>query len=388
MQKSNWLKKIGKHQRKWYLRWHLYLGLFAGTIIMIVALSGTILTFRDEIDRWLNPELMLVEPQGEVLPVGMLLQKAQQQRPNWQISGLFVPELDQAELAYQIRAVGEKKQIFINPYTGELLGSRLRDSAFIGIMLSLHRRLLLPAWGRYIVGLSALILIIMTITGLRQWIPKRWAMLKARLSVRFDASRKRQNYDWHNVLGFYSSPFVLILALTGFGITFSIILVPLSFLLSGKAPQSLATIFDPHYIVLDCDPISAEDALAIGQAIIPQGQFTSINIPTDSTAAYQIFFEVKHEGNLVKREFLAIDQYSGAVIFDTPTDGPYLGMAYLDWISPLHYGTFGGNLTRWIVFFASLVPVALYFTGLFIWLPRYRKQKRQKQHEPAKSVTA
>ncbi|MEL7530527.1 MAG: PepSY-associated TM helix domain-containing protein, partial [Bacteroidota bacterium] len=378
MEKSRWISRVGHHQKKWYLRWHLYLGLFAGTIIMVVALSGTVLTFRDEIDRWLNPDLLLVKPQGEVLAIHKLLEITQRQESDWEIVGIFVPELDQPERSYQIRVEGDKRQIFINPYDGQIIGSRVRDDAFIGIMLSLHRRLLLPTWGRYIVGISALILVIMTITGLRQWIPKRWKMLQSRLSVRFSGSKKRQNYDWHNALGFYSAPFVLILALTGFGITFTTILVPLSFLLSGEPVQTLETIFDPQSVIQSekSSSITVEEAITIAEATIEGGVFTSINMPHDSLGAFQVFLNVPQANGTLKREFLAIDQYSGGVIYDTPHDGPYLGMAFLDWLTPLHYGTFGGSFTRWVVFFASLIPVALYFTGLFIWLPRFKKQRK------------
>ena len=371
------LRQIGLHQKRWYLRWHLYLGLLAGGVIAIVALSGTVLTFRNEIDRWLNPALMEVEPQGEPLSIGTLVQKAQAQRPEWEIRGVFVQELDQPRLSYQVQVVGVKEQTFINPYTGELMGQRLRDSAFIGVMLSLHRRLLLPPWGRYLVGLCSLILLIMIITGLRQWMPRQWKQLKARLTVKRGASAKRQNYDWHQVLGLYSSPFVGILALTGFAITFSTVIVPLAFLLSGKPVKTLTDIFDPHSVYTEgAKPIPVDSAMAVGYATIPGGEFTSIRIPTDSLGAYQIYFEREGPGRSREREFLAIDQYSGAVIFDTPRDGPYLGMAYLDWVTPLHYGTFGGTFTRWVVLVASLVPVALFVTGLYVWLPRYRKRKR------------
>jgi len=112
------LRQIGLHQKRWYLRWHLYLGLLAGGVIAIVALSGTVLTFRNEIDRWLNPALMEVEPQGEPLSIGTLVQKAQAQRPEWEIRGVFVQELDQPRLSYQVQVIGVKEQIFINSYTG------------------------------------------------------------------------------------------------------------------------------------------------------------------------------------------------------------------------------------------------------------------------------
>ncbi|WP_346985148.1 PepSY-associated TM helix domain-containing protein [Chryseobacterium sp. POE27] len=48
------------HQKRWFGKWHLYVGIFAGLILTIVGLTGSILVFQDEIDQALNPELFEV----------------------------------------------------------------------------------------------------------------------------------------------------------------------------------------------------------------------------------------------------------------------------------------------------------------------------------------
>ena len=46
-----------KHQKRWFGKWHTYVGIIAGGILAFVGLTGSILVFQDEIDRALNKEL-------------------------------------------------------------------------------------------------------------------------------------------------------------------------------------------------------------------------------------------------------------------------------------------------------------------------------------------
>ncbi|MEO1450910.1 MAG: PepSY-associated TM helix domain-containing protein, partial [Bacteroidota bacterium] len=125
------MDRIGAHQRRWYLRWHLYLGLFAGGIMAIVGLTGTILTFREEIDIWLNPDLFKVEIQEQILPVEALIESISTAFPDQQVSGLFVQNVTRLDISYQARIVGDTHQIFVDPYTGKVLGTRLYSRSFI-----------------------------------------------------------------------------------------------------------------------------------------------------------------------------------------------------------------------------------------------------------------
>ena len=51
---------IPKSRRKLWLRVHLYLGLFAGAVFVLIGLTGSLLAFKFSLDEWLNPKLMTV----------------------------------------------------------------------------------------------------------------------------------------------------------------------------------------------------------------------------------------------------------------------------------------------------------------------------------------
>ena len=43
--------------RNWILRFHLWIGLPAALFLLVLGLSGAIIAFENDYDRWLNPHL-------------------------------------------------------------------------------------------------------------------------------------------------------------------------------------------------------------------------------------------------------------------------------------------------------------------------------------------
>src|SRR5690606_29997733 len=112
--------------------------------------------------------------------------------------------------------------IFMNPYTAEFLKKQTPigggEFDFFRFIIDGHRALWLPYnIGRPFSGVGTLIFVVLLITGLVMWWPRRWnkAHRDQSFKIRWKASFKRVNYDLHNVLGFYSLVFALILGLTG-----------------------------------------------------------------------------------------------------------------------------------------------------------------------------
>ena len=89
-------------------------------------------------------------------------------------------------------------------------------------MRKLHRWLLDPpaskgekSVGKIIVGITTLVMVFILISGLIIWIPRTRKALKNRLSVSCTKGWRRFWYDSHVAIGFYSTLFLLVMALTG-----------------------------------------------------------------------------------------------------------------------------------------------------------------------------
>lgn len=368
--KTSW----ASHQKRWFGKWHVYLGIIAGFIIAFVGLTGSILVFREEIDAALNPQLFIVKPTGNKIPPAVLLPSFQQAHPAYKISYLAADDTS-ATATYEAYDAATGLEIFINPYTGSVRGVRKHDSGFVGVVTELHRTLLIPVAGRYIVGMAAICLLILTASGLRLWVPQKLKQLKAALLIKQRASFKRRNYDLHRVVGLYSSPVVFVLALTGVCITFSVVVIPMLFLCSGKSPQGVQQLLGAksHYQA-GVKPIPLTELVKKAEAAMPGAKVLGYAVPKDTTASYR--FDMMSSGlpHSGKREMALLDQYTGKLLLNSRTDFPEVGNAYLSWLTPLHYGTFGGLPTQILALLGGSMPLVLFISGVVIWWPRFKKQ--------------
>ncbi len=371
---QNW--QWAKHQKRWFGKWHSYLGIFAGSILVIVGLTGSILVFQDEIDQALNPELFEVAEQEKRISIDEIIPIVQKKYPEKPFHYVSIAEENNLLTTYRFLNTKTDEEFFINPFNVEICGKRLFHSSFIRIVMNIHRTLLIPTVGRYVVGLAALSLLILTISGLRLWIPKKWKQLKSALTVNFKANFKRQNYDWHQVLGLYSAPIIVVLSLTGLVITFNSVFIGLLFMLSGKSPQATQEIFTQksnykkEFVQMPTNEVAKNL-----EPIFKNAKLQSIMMPSDSSAAYMFYYKTKgitKTGNLI---MAAADQYSGKLLLNSETDFPPTGKSYMNWTTSLHYGTFGGWPTIILALLGSLIPLAMFVTGFIIWWPRYKKQQ-------------
>lgn len=379
------------HQQRWFGKWHVYLGVIAGAILCVVGVTGSILVFQDEIDMALNKELFESLKGQKRYTIDEIVPLVQQRYPDHSFDYVFQEENANPNTTYRFYHFKDESEFFVNPYTAEISGKRLINSSFIRIVMNIHRTLLIPAAGRYIVGLATLCMLILTISGLRLWIPqqyRKWKQWRSVLTVNFKAGFKRQNYDWHNVIGFYTAPIVILLSITGFAITFSTVFIAFLFLLTGKSPQSVAQIFDQKSVyTAGAKPLSTIQVAAVAKKILPEAELLGIAMPVEKDMSYRLDLKSASVSDAGNRILLMVDQYSGKILLNSETDFPNIGNSYLTWLTPLHYGTFGGMPTRILAFIGGLVPLILFITGFIIWWPRYKKQKKNSERpdvRPAK----
>ncbi|WP_018628303.1 PepSY-associated TM helix domain-containing protein [Niabella aurantiaca] len=378
--------KWAAHQKRWFGKWHLYLGIIAGALLCVVGLTGSILVFGDEIDQALNKDLFFAMEKQKRYSIEEIATLVPQKYPGKKVDYVYLPKEGNPNISYVCYDFATEEQFFINPYTATLTGKRLHHSSFIGFVTELHTNLLMPGPGQYIVGIATLCLLILTVSGLRLWVPqqyKKWKQWRSVLTVNFRSGFKRQNYDWHNVLGVYSAPVVIMLSLTGFALTFGPVFIAFLFMLTGRSPQSVQQIFgQKSEWVRGGQQLSPADAALVAKRQFPNAVIRGIAYPADSTAAYRFDMRsdgVSKEGN---RIMLSIDQYNGKVLLNSETDFPNIGNSYLTWIVPLHLGTFGGLPTKILACVGGLVPLLLFITGLIVWWPRFKKRQGRQSAIP------
>lgn len=125
---------------------HRYLGLVVGMILIIVGLTGSLLVFQEEIDHFLvNFQFGEVIPQGQRLTVESIVQVVQKAYDNsgLRLSSIELPLESDTPILVRLNSPADKRiELFINPYTGAIMGQRQWGKTIIGIIFQLHYQLL------------------------------------------------------------------------------------------------------------------------------------------------------------------------------------------------------------------------------------------------------
>ncbi|NIE65789.1 PepSY domain-containing protein [Burkholderia sp. Ax-1719] len=157
-------------------RWHFYAGLFVMPFLIVLAITGTIYCFQPQIEPLLYPHRLVVTPQDTPrLPADTLLARAQASLPPDAKPIRAHIEANPARSAEFIFALanGRKESVYLNPYSGEVLGTLDVDSRFMQVDRMLHRKLLLGKPGELLMELAACWTLVMIGTGVALWWPRR-----------------------------------------------------------------------------------------------------------------------------------------------------------------------------------------------------------------------
>ncbi|MEH1835237.1 MAG: PepSY-associated TM helix domain-containing protein [Nostoc sp.] len=357
---------------------HRYLGLVAALVLIIVGLTGSLLVFQREIDEFLvSQQFGQVIPQDKPLPIESVLETvktAYAKQPDLKISSVNTLRDPHLLYSFWLQAPNDKSlQVFVNPYTGIVMGSRNWEETIIGWTFKLHYQLLAGEIGTIIVGIVAFMLLILSITGIVLW--PGWRKLISGFKIKWNAHPKRVNFDVHKVSGILAAVFLTFIAFTGFCWNFY----------DFAKPAIYVATFTP--IIKDpvSKPIPGKSALKLSEilqkadAALPGAATTYINLPQKPEEVYTVGKKQPQETAEYGYSQVYLDQYTGKVLQLQNGLKPTRAEAVMNSFSPLHYGTFWGLPTRILYVFVELSPLILSITGFVMWWYRYKGKNRQQQ---------
>ena len=371
-------------------RIHLWLGLASGLLVFIIAITGCLYAFQKEIADLTQPYRFVKEQSLPLLPPSRLKEVGEETLPGKDIHAvLYAGRGKAAEVIYFAFQPSRYYYIaYLNPYTGEVLKVKDMDWDFFRIVLNGHYYLWLPpAIGQPIVASATLIFVIILISGLILWWPKNKGARKQRFTVKWNARWRRKNYDLHNVLGFYSSWVVIILAITGLVWGFEWFSESVYKLTGGE--KSLVYT-DP---LSDTTQASSASSSALDrvwqkmQAEYPEAEIIEGHPPESATSP--IAANANPDSDTYwKTEYRYFDQYS---LKELPVEHIYGQLTDSNFADRLrrmnydiHVGAILGFTGKLLAFFASLIVASLPVSGFYIWWGR-RNKKGNKGGETLKS---
>lgn len=365
--------------RRLWLAAHLYLGLGIGGFYMLAGITGSLLAFYVEIDRALNPALVIAAS-PPVKSYEQVLQVLQQQYPEreraWRLE---IPvSSDRPVMARYYKPVEKSHLAFaplvvaVNPYTLQVINSRFWGEHAMTWIYDLHYTLLLDRTGHTLMALVGMLMLLSLCSGLYLWWPRGRSWNKA-LGIKLRHGRARWIYDLHTLTGAYAMVVVLTISVTGIVLAKPDWFNPLI----NRASPTFETPdvwSEPSEAV---KRISMDDALRIAQQQFPQAEPRWLESPDGEEGVFMVRLHQPGEpGNRFPKTTVWIEQYSGEVLaVRNPFEGS-AGDAFLDWQHPLHSGEAFGLVGRILVLLSGLVLPVLLVTGTVRWRQKIKARQR------------
>jgi sulfite reductase (NADPH) flavoprotein alpha-component len=206
---------------------HSIAGLGLALLLTLIALTGAIMSFEDEIVDHLNAGIMRVEPRtAPALMPDELIARLRAAQDLGKVSAVTLSSDPAAAVRVRFgrdEQGGRPASLYVDPYDARVLGSP-RGEEFFATVRRLHRWLLIPGdakgWGRQITGVAALGLIVMLVSGLVLRWPRRAGSVKMWLKPNLGLSGRGLHRSLHAVIGTWVLPVYLVMTLTGLWYSF------------------------------------------------------------------------------------------------------------------------------------------------------------------------
>jgi uncharacterized iron-regulated membrane protein len=357
---------------------HRWLGFTSGLVVFIVSITGCLFCFQDEIqDAFCSYRHVEVQSKPFMAP-SLIKAEALKGRPGATSSFMSYYAADRPAVVFTAIPKDGMLFVYLNPYTGKILHTENLARNFFVIVENIHLYLLLPAKvGSLVVGISVIIFIVMMITGIVLWWPKRKSDRKRSFNIKWNGRWRRVNYDLHNVLGFYATSVAVILALTGLSMVFESVRDGI------YATANLGKSYPAEKVIHKSDSLlkgKVDNRAVVDKAFVaaqlgsPSAEMFMIEDEASNSSTVEIFAFAKslHYYNSDTYEF---DKYTGKLLKYLPQAKKSAGLKMNEMNYDLHVGQIGGLTTKIIAFLASLICASLPVTGFIIWLGKRKKSK-------------
>ncbi|EYF01144.1 PepSY-associated TM helix domain-containing protein [Chondromyces apiculatus] len=388
---------------------HLVAGAIAGLVIALMSFTGVALAFKPQIMQWASQETRHAPPPSPGaarLPLEDILARVRAASPETREARPTAITLDADPNATVAVAFGRAGTHQVNGYTGQVLGEAApRWTGFFRLMEDLHRWLGAKGenrdLGRAVTGVSNAAFLVLAITGLYLWFPRKWTWRNVRAVLWFKRhlDGKARDFNWHNVIGLWSAPVLIVLTATGMVISYKWA-SNLVYTVTGSEPpgQPPAPVITPP--APDAKPLALDALVALAAQQAPPWQQITVRLPegpppsradaapsstppapppaTRPADAVRISVRDRDPWPLFASPQLTFDPYTGAVVAREDFAAYSTGHKARRWMRFLHTGEALGVAGQAVAALASLGGLFLVWTGLSLALRRFARWRQRR----------
>jgi uncharacterized iron-regulated membrane protein len=375
---------------------HLTASCVAGLVILVMSVTGILLAYKRQIVNWADRGFRSHSaPQPQHLPVDDLLAKLQAiqgQRP----SDITFRSDKGAPVGFDF---GRERTLFVDSYTGQLLGEespKLRG--FFSEVENLHRWLGARAdgraTGRAITGACNLSFLMLVVTGPILWWPKEWTRrnLKKITVLRGGPWGRARDWNWHNVLGFWCVAPLFLIVLTGVIMSYGWA-NNLLYRMTGNIPPPPGPAAgqnrpdrdsrqDKNHALEQAPPGSLEKLFVLAAQQVPAWTTISLRLPDARQDTSNFSIDQGNGGRPDLRSQLTLDIQTGHVVGWEPFSSYNRGRQLRSWARFTHTGEAFGAFGQTVAAMVSAGAGLLIFTGLSLALRRLAGWKSRCDAKP------
>jgi uncharacterized iron-regulated membrane protein len=407
--------------RKFIFWLHLPAGVIAGAVILLMSVTGVLLTYEQQMIRWVDTRsLAAVEQVGIPLGAGSVLEKMQR-------AGRDLPTTLTAQAGPGrpvVASYGREGVAYVHPYSGEILGEGSRGvRTFFQRITAWHRWFGAEgenrAAARAVTGACNLAFLFLVCSGLYLWFPRKWnaSSFRAIAWFRGGLGGKARDFNWHNVFGFWTCVPLFFVVITAVVMSYPWA-NDLLFRMAGEQPPVRGAakgggkagqkgvrkadgkagkkggrgngLERARPDVPELQPVVDLDGLnelwARAATHSPGWHGLSMRVPTNDSDP--VSFTIYHgaERQPQKRAELTLDRATGAVVAHEPFESQTPGRQLRSWARFVHTGEAFGWWGQTIAGIASFAGVMLVWTGIALAFRRFlnwRNRPRNGRAAPA-----
>lgn len=360
---------------------HKWMGIVSALVLAVVALSGTIYVFQDEVVKLLNRDQFYIDADemGVQVPSETIVQNITASTGG-KVRFLSIPAADNKIWLANVMREGDGRRgttFMVNPYTGSFEEQKdLKGEAFFFWVFRLHRWLLMDtAIGRPIVGWATILMIFLTISGLIVWLPRKLRNIYNGLKIKWKGGAYRLTFDLHSTLGFYAGFFILIMAITGLYWSFDWSRSALLSALGVEAPQrggggsggkveldgTGTTVEYASYAEILAAADAELDYEGDYRLTIPEDMASSIVLTKSKTGFFAPAGSDRIEIDRVHARPVKVERFGDKSFNEQIASS----------IKALHTGEIFGLFTKILYFISGLIASSLPVTGLILWIKKF-----------------
>ncbi|MBX3015080.1 MAG: PepSY domain-containing protein [Caldilineaceae bacterium] len=204
---------------KFYLatwRWHFYAGIYVVPFLIMLASTGLIMLYQDQIEGLQYGDRLFVTPGETSAPASTQYQAVQAAYPDAAVTQYITPPAANRSSQFAITtAAGQGLMVFVDPYTATVLGDLDRDTTWYTWANTVHGTLLIGDTGDRLIEIAAGFAIMLVITGLYLWWPRERQEVLRAFWPRWRAGKRIVWRDLHSSVGFYASLMIIFFMISG-----------------------------------------------------------------------------------------------------------------------------------------------------------------------------